>query len=324
MGNMDSILTGGAGEAFIKSKTLGHLRWGYNNLEVERGVDALIEFFERDNPTGKFMFAQVKSGYSYTEIKNEHGYVFYFDQELKEYWSGCSLNVILIIYDSEKGNGYWQHISEKHIERTRNQFKLVIPFTNVYDASCKEQLSELFKGKATMSENEMSIYSRVHGTGRKIENFSFLVGFLDETTQATNNIGGHLRNFDVYLKGLFRQINDLPDDASFEVKKSMFEEYIRPIPGLVKRIGCESKIMKDSYDEGAYAYFQSLIILVESYGYGAQEYGVDVRKSQEDLFVLNQNLITLDEQIIHISRSALQNKRWSEKMERSNEFYEVV
>ena len=115
---------------------VGELEWVFRRQpEQDVGIDAHIEIVIKKNATGRLVAAQIKGGASYLERTTADGYVFYIDREHYTYWMNFSLPVVLILVDVDGRRAWWQHVSHETVERTKTQWKIVVPFANTLDAS---------------------------------------------------------------------------------------------------------------------------------------------------------------------------------------------
>ncbi len=99
------------------------------------GIDAHVEIVAEQHPTGKLIALQIKSGKSYFEEETEHAYIFRTDDKHVAYWVNHSMPVVLILFDPDTKQAYWQPISRETVESTGKQWKVLVPKTNTIDKS---------------------------------------------------------------------------------------------------------------------------------------------------------------------------------------------
>jgi hypothetical protein len=75
------------------------------------GLDAYLEFVERESATGLCIGIQVKSGNSY-QTSDKSQAVFKADKEHFEYWQSHTLPIAGLVYIPEDNNVYWVDITE--------------------------------------------------------------------------------------------------------------------------------------------------------------------------------------------------------------------
>ncbi|MFS2150669.1 DUF4365 domain-containing protein [Rhizobium sp. Rhizsp42] len=111
--------------------------WFFRPQEVsDVGIDAIVEILDNDEPTGRLIALQIKTGASYfrsfgdsyaVTIKNRH----------LEYWTKYDLPVYLILADPKKQVFLWVKVERRLCEPTRKGWKIKVPKKNALDASAK-------------------------------------------------------------------------------------------------------------------------------------------------------------------------------------------
>lgn len=91
------------------------------------GIDAQVEIVKEGKPTGDLIAIQIKSGMSYFSESNAESIIFRTDNKHIEYWFRHSLPVILILYNLEDDNCYWQCVSEETVISSGKNWKIEIP-----------------------------------------------------------------------------------------------------------------------------------------------------------------------------------------------------
>lgn len=107
------------------------------------GIDAQVEIVEEDAPTGKLIAMQIKSGMSYCRGGSERSFVIQCKNRHINYWVNHSLPVIVVLYNPENKNLYWENVSEKTIKKTKGSWKIEIPKTKVLDSNSLVDLCSL-------------------------------------------------------------------------------------------------------------------------------------------------------------------------------------
>lgn len=111
--------------------------WLFREQLVEDyGVDAQVEIVLDDEPIGKLLAIQIKSGESYFEKTTPKGVVFRFPERHKTYWLNFSIPVIIILYNPDSDMLLWQVISDKTVKDAGNSYKIIVPFENTLDEEC--------------------------------------------------------------------------------------------------------------------------------------------------------------------------------------------
>jgi hypothetical protein len=101
----------------------------------DMGIDAHVEICENRKPLGKLIGLQIKSGKSWFKEKVEVGFVYRGSRVHLEYWKNHLLPVVLVMYNPEDEQVYWQVIKEEHIALTKKGWKIVVPYEHKLDQS---------------------------------------------------------------------------------------------------------------------------------------------------------------------------------------------
>jgi uncharacterized protein DUF4365 len=105
------------------------------------GIDAHVEIVDGDQPTGKLIAIQIKSGQSYFSETTKYSIIFRTDNRHIEYWIAHSLPVIVVLYDPVKEMLYWEEVSESSYKNTGKGWKIDIPKNKILT---DESLIELY------------------------------------------------------------------------------------------------------------------------------------------------------------------------------------
>lgn len=110
------------------------------------GIDAHVEICDGDEPTGRLVGLQVKTGASYFRERVAGGWVFRFGDKHRSYWLFGSLPVIVILFDDAEGVGYWEVVTDATSERTGKGWKLLVPETNTLGRGLDRAMLALSEG----------------------------------------------------------------------------------------------------------------------------------------------------------------------------------
>lgn len=97
------------------------------------GIDAHVEIVENQRPTGKLIALQIKAGQSFFEEEVDGAYVFRTDDKHIAYWVGHSMPVVLVLYNPETKQAYWQHVSRDTVETTGKGWKILVPRISIFE-----------------------------------------------------------------------------------------------------------------------------------------------------------------------------------------------
>lgn len=145
------------------------LEWIYREQAIEDyGIDAHIEVVESDQSvTGQLVAVQVRSR-SRPFDRVSDGWEIRESLDHLEYWLGHVLPVIIVIFDTVQGRGYWQRVSPHTVVRTAAGFKVKVPDSQPLDERARPALAEIAK----------------RDDDRAIHRFDALCQFLPERTAA--------------------------------------------------------------------------------------------------------------------------------------------
>lgn len=94
------------------------------------GIDAHVEIFNGNYPTGKIIAIQIKSGESFFKEEKSDYFVFRTEYKHANYWSDHSLPVILVLYNPEIKELFWQVVNEETLVSTGKNWKIEVPKLN--------------------------------------------------------------------------------------------------------------------------------------------------------------------------------------------------
>ena len=123
--------------------TLKELGWIFKEQPVsDYGIDAHIEEVVENDPTGKIIAVQIKSG-SGNFSPSGNKLIHYVSNIHKNYWLSHNLPVILIAHLPDDRATYWKLVDERSLKSTKSRWKIEIPYTNVYGERAKNALKKI-------------------------------------------------------------------------------------------------------------------------------------------------------------------------------------
>ena len=91
---------------------------GYREQAVsDYGVDAQVEVIENNEPTGRLIGLQIKTGSSYRPRGDD--FVFYGELRHLENWARHSLPAFLVLHDPDKNLTLWQKVERRLVNVPR-------------------------------------------------------------------------------------------------------------------------------------------------------------------------------------------------------------
>jgi hypothetical protein len=126
----------------VESIFLNELGWLFREQMVsDFGIDTQVEVVENNEPTGKLIALQIKSGASYFRRKG-NDFVFYGEKRHLEYWIRHSLPVFLILHDPDRNLVLWQKVERRLANITDKGWSIIVPSANLLNAASKVFLSD--------------------------------------------------------------------------------------------------------------------------------------------------------------------------------------
>lgn len=97
------------------------------------GIDAHVEIVVDGRPTGKLIALQIKSGASFFKEQSVGAVIFRTDEKHIAYWIGHSMPVVLVLFNPDSKQAYWQEVSRQTVESTGKLWKLEVPMVSMFD-----------------------------------------------------------------------------------------------------------------------------------------------------------------------------------------------
>lgn len=134
-------LTDRDGVNAVEGIFLRQLKWIFREQTIsDWGID--VEVTNGEEPTGRLLALQIKSGASYFRKRGEN-YVYYGEDGHLRYWQSHSLPVAIILHNPETGLTLWQRVEEEAIEYGRSgRWSIDIPRSQVLNADAAEALKK--------------------------------------------------------------------------------------------------------------------------------------------------------------------------------------
>lgn len=119
------------------------LGWIFREQTIaDYGIDAHAEVTDGEEPTGRLLALQIKSGKSYFRKRGDN-YVYYGEPRHLRYWQNHSLPVFVILHDPETGLTLWQKIEDRLIEYGRSgRWSIEIPSSQVLNGAAAQALQK--------------------------------------------------------------------------------------------------------------------------------------------------------------------------------------
>lgn len=148
----NDIVTDTANEERIGVNAIGlafeKLGWTFRErTHSDFGIDADVEQKLNGARTNSHLALQIKSGKSYTRIKKNGKITFEFDDNHFVYWLSSDRPVLMMMYDKESDNIYWEHIRLPLLKLNKSKSKHVIeiPASNTLSKASLEDFNSIIK-----------------------------------------------------------------------------------------------------------------------------------------------------------------------------------
>lgn len=116
------------------------------------GIDGNVEQVIDGKLTGRHIALQIKSGNSYIKVKKNGKITFTIDHWHYSYWLQSDRPVLILLYDPETNNIYWEQVRLANIEKATRYKKIEIQTSKVIDENCLDELNDII---STYVKHEM-------------------------------------------------------------------------------------------------------------------------------------------------------------------------
>ncbi|WFU13410.1 DUF4365 domain-containing protein (plasmid) [Rhizobium sp. CB3090] len=111
-------------------------KWAFRRLSSsDTGIDARAEILDDGWPTGRFLPLQIRSVSSTSKRHGDHTYR--GEKKHLDYWTRHALPLWVVIVDYESDLMLWQQVEKSLCVVTESEWSIVIPATNMLDASAR-------------------------------------------------------------------------------------------------------------------------------------------------------------------------------------------
>lgn len=234
------------------------LNWIFRELSIaDFGVDAIIEETKENDPTGRLIAAQIKSGLSNFHV-SDRSLTYYVSNVHYSYWNGYVLPMILIAYLPNENLLLWQAISNTTLKKTPRKWKIDIPKNKILGSKSIIELTEILDRRfKTVIKSES-----FEGDPLSVNIYEIIenISFIEEASKSTLrfiNIMTEMKSSSEYLSGkieLFSKqgLSDFDHQIVTSINKFANELIIS-----AKRIENENSIFSESFGIGISAYTQA-------------------------------------------------------------------
>ena len=140
---MNNLLMDRTAVSRVDSFFIEKFHWIVREQSIsDYGIDMQLEIIDNGNVTGVLIALQIKGGSSHCRKDKANNFIYRGELKHLEYWRYHSLPVMLIWYNPDDENLYWQRISIKssNINILKKGWTLKIPRTNILSADIKDKI----------------------------------------------------------------------------------------------------------------------------------------------------------------------------------------
>jgi hypothetical protein len=134
-----SAIRSRTGRMGVSAASLVFEAWGWLFREQpieDYGIDAHVEPLDGpEQPSRRLLALQIKAGASFFEEETKDGWWFRDTRRHWHYWLGHVLPVVIILFNPETDELFWQHAEASLVQLTGEEGKLLIPRSHVLDRS---------------------------------------------------------------------------------------------------------------------------------------------------------------------------------------------
>ncbi|MGE3653266.1 MAG: DUF4365 domain-containing protein [Flavobacteriales bacterium] len=248
---------------------------------LDMGIDAIIEECVANNPSGKFIALQIKSGQGNFNVTNNQ-LTYYLSHIHYNYWTNLNIPILLIAYIPESEEIFWQEINKLKIKKTNKRWKLDIPKHQIFNVKSKKSIEKIIYGFndddifefpiKELSENDISeLIENVECLSKSSKSIMNIVSFIQDMREEITEIN---------LK--FKVLNERGlSDKDFEVK-TLIKSVARILNLTAKRIENEVVIFSELFALGIFSLEKICII------------NSTIIKNDEEIKLIEERLIGLD------------------------------
>lgn len=258
----------------IVTKDIGWIFREQPILDV--GLDAIIEEVENDDPTGKFIALQIKTGLGNFYL-TEKSLVHYVSHIHYNYWINLSIPIIIIAHIPEKNETFWQEINESNFKKNKKQWKLEIPLAQKFSEKSKIRLQNILSVKndkrfslhlGSESEDDYEILEDIKCINEATNSMNKITEITKVQTEITNLLTNKIRDFNA--KGI--SLSELQ-------VISVYKGFSNSLMITAKRMENEIEIFSQLYSIGIFA-FEKVIIKLLTYNIKLKDLGVEIEPIQ--------------------------------------------
>lgn len=250
-----------------------NLNWIFREQPIaDVGIDGIIEQVEDNEPTGKFIAVQIKTGLG-NFYKSGKSLVLYVSNIHYNYWLNLCIPIILVAHLPEDNVTLWQEINEKNFKRAKKKWKIEIPLNQGFNEKSKNRLIKILSHKNDRNfdiykgiiseENEYDISEKISGISEATKCMLRISEVMNEQTDKTKLITKKIESF--IEMGL--------SSDSLQVS-SVWKGFSVNLNITSSRLENEINIFSQVYSQGIFS-FENLILILKNFGVNLKDLSID-------------------------------------------------
>lgn len=224
------------------------------------GVDAIIEQVEDDEPMGKFLAVQIKTGEGNFHMTGKT-LTHYVSSIHYNYWLNLNIPIVLIAHSPNKKETYWQEIKEENFKKNKKKWKIDIPLSQKLNDKSKTRLINLLSKKNDRSFNIFRGEGDIEDPYHLIED----VKCIEQATVCIYNISDinkDITEITLQLKDKIEYFTDQKIHISDPQISSSFKGYSNSLVIKSRRLENEIELFSDLYSVGVFAFEKAILYLL--------------------------------------------------------------
>jgi len=238
---------------------------------IDVGLDGIIEEVINNDPTGKFLAVQIKSGQGNFYV-SENCLSHYVSNIHYDYWLNLSIPIILVAHLPNQKETYWQLISKENFKKTKKQWKIEIPYSQKLDENSKNTLANLLS-----KQNDKNF--RIYMGEEDEDGFSLLedIQCLSEATISINKLSEITRSLNEKTESFNKKLISFAHQGLSEDSpqiSSLYKGFGDSVKVISKRTENEIEIFSHLYSVGIFT-FEKIVLKMHYHGLKSLELGAD-------------------------------------------------
>lgn len=229
---------------------------------IDVGLDAIIEQVEDDEPMGKFLAVQIKTGEGNFH-RTEKTLMHYVSNIHYNYWLNLSIPIILVAHLPNQKETYWQEIKRGNFKKNKKKWKIDIPFSQKLNEKSKTRLTSLLSKK---NDRNFNIY---RGEGDTEDGYHLLedIQCISQATICINNIAKINSEQTETTLRLRDRISNFTDQhfSPFDPQVvSSYKGFSNSLVITARRLENEIEIFSELYSVGVFAFEKAILFLLST------------------------------------------------------------